>query len=130
MQSGLRFGIGALALAFALPWLVSAAEHPSLKAELVDAAKNGARGAATVKVDVTGVQLVDPAASNEMPKEGEGHLHYQLDNGAVIATTAPKLSFHGLTPGKHTVKVMLAKNDHSPMGPEQTLTVDVAKASE
>jgi hypothetical protein len=101
------------------------AQAPSLQASLSDPAKNGARGAATVTVQVTGVKLVDPAASNETPREGEGHLHYQLDGGPVIATTSPKLSFHGLKTGSHTLKVALAKNDHSPMGPEKTLTVQV-----
>ncbi len=116
-------------LGLALP-VVAGAQQPTLKASLVDAAKNGARAAATVTVEVTGVKLVDPAASNETPKDGEGHLHYQLDSGPVIATTSPKLSFHGLTGGSHTLKVTLAKNDHTPMGPEQTLPIQVTKASE
>ncbi len=127
MKHGTYIGMVLLALGIAVPLF---AEHPTLKATLVDPAKNGARGAATVTVEVTGVKLVDPAISNETPKDGEAHLHYQLDSGPVIATTSPKLSFHGLTTGNHTVKVMLAKNDHTPMGPEQTLPIQISKASE
>jgi hypothetical protein len=122
--------IGAFGFSLALSWLASAgAQSPTIQASLVDPAKNGARGAATVTVRVTGVKLVDPAASNETPRDGEGHLHYQLDGGPVIATTAAKLSFHGLEAGSHNLKVALAKNDHTPMGPEKTLTVQVTSGT-
>jgi hypothetical protein len=127
MKNGSYFGIGLLALGLAVPLF---AEHPTLKASLVDPEKNGVRGTATVTVEVTGVKLVDPALSKETPKEGEAHLHYQLDSGPVIATPTPKLSFHGLPSGSHTLKVILAKNDHTPMGPEQTLSIQISKASE
>lgn len=60
-----------------------------------------------------------------MPIKGQGHLHYRVDDGPVIATTSAKLSFHGLASGKHKIVVMLANNDHSPAGPQQTLEVTV-----
>jgi hypothetical protein len=104
-------------------------DKPDMKAELVDADKNGARGAATVVVKVSGVTLTDPASANELPKAGQAHLHYQLDGGPVVATTSPKLSYHGLTAGEHKIVVMLAANDHNPLGPQQTLTVRVTKAA-
>src|ERR1035437_6183154 len=69
--------------------------------------------------------FIDPAEVNEKPMAGQGHLHYQVDDGPVIATPAPKLSFHGLTSGTHTIKVMLAANDPSPLGPEETLSVTI-----
>jgi hypothetical protein len=96
-----------------------------LAATLVDADKNAARAAATIAVKVTGLSLTDPAKAQEIPKAGQGHLHYQLDDGPVVATTAPKLSFHGLKPGEHRVVVMLAGNDHAPLGPQETLTLKV-----
>jgi len=86
---------------------------------------NAKEHAATVQVNVAGVEMVDPAAVKETPKEGQGHLHYQVDNGPVVATTATKLSFHDLSPGQHTIVVMLAGNDHSPVGPKTTLNVTV-----
>lgn len=97
----------------------------TFKATLVDAEKKARRREATVRVEVTGVELVDPASVNEQPKAGQGHLHYQVDDGPVIATTAAKLSFHGLATGQHKIVVTLAANDHSPAGRQETLTVTI-----
>ena len=101
------------------------AQTGALSAALVDPAKNALEKTATVKVEVTGVKLIDPALTNKRPTKGEGHLHYRVDDGPVIATTAPKLSFHELTPGKHKIVIMLANNDHSPTGLEKTLEITV-----
>jgi hypothetical protein len=100
-------------------------EKPGMTATLVDPDQKAARGEATVTVKVTGLTLTDPSAAGEKPKPGQGHLHYQVDDGPVVATTTPKLSFHGLKPGAHKVVVMLAGNDHAPLGPQQTLNVTV-----
>ena len=97
----------------------------TLAASLVDAEKNAKEKTATVEVRVTGVELIDPAKTTKQPMKGQGHLHYQVDSGPVIATTSPKLSFHELSPGKHKIVVMLANNDHSPAGPQQVLEVTV-----
>lgn len=97
----------------------------TLTATLVDAEKKAAQKAATVEVKTTGINLTDPAKANEMAKAGEGHLHYQVDDGPVIATTTTKLSFHGLSSGAHKIVVMLAGNDHNPLGPQQTLEVTI-----
>ena len=101
------------------------ASTATLTATLVDAEKKAAEKAATVQVKTTGIRLIDPAMVKEMPKAGQGHLHYQVDSGPVIATTATKLSFHELSSGPHKITVMLAGNDHSPLGPQQTLEVTV-----
>lgn len=98
---------------------------PTLTATLVDAEKKAKQKAATVEVKTTGIELIDPATVNEQPKAGQGHLHYQVDGGPIIAITTTKLSFHGLTPGAHKIVVMLAGNDHNPLGPEQTLEVKI-----
>jgi hypothetical protein len=97
----------------------------TLKASLVDPEKKAKQKAATVKVEVTGVEVIDPALAMEKPKAGQAHLHYQVDDGPVVATTTQKLSFHDLKSGKHTIKVVLAGNDHNPLGPEQTLDVEI-----
>lgn len=104
------------------------ATKPSITAKLIDADKKAAAQAATVEVTTVGVELVDPALSMEKPVSGQGHLHYQLDKGPVIATPSAKLSFHELTPGAHTIVVMLAGNDHKPLGPQATLNVTIPKA--
>lgn len=98
---------------------------PTMTATLVDAEKKAQQKAATVEVKTTGIELLDPAKANEMAKPGQGHLHYQVDGGPIIATPATKLSFHGLTPGAHKIVIMLAGNDHNPLGPQQTLEVTI-----
>lgn len=107
------------------PKVESTSQAPTLTATLVDATKKAQQKAATVEVKTTGIELIDPGTVNEQPKAGQGHLHYQVDNGPIIATTATKLSFHGLTPGAHKIVVMLAGNDHNPLGPQQTLEVTI-----
>jgi hypothetical protein len=97
----------------------------TLEVSLVDAEQKAQKKTATVKATVTGLRIVDPAASNEYPVPGEGHLHYQVDNGFVIATTATKLSFHGLSSGQHKISVTLAGNDHQPLGAPEILTVNI-----
>jgi hypothetical protein len=108
---------------------VKAGHDATLKASLVDAEAKARQQAATVKVDVTGVKLTDPALAKEKPMKGQGHLHYQVDDGPIVATTAPKLSFHGLKPGSHRITVALAANDHSPLGPQQVLEVTIPSSS-
>jgi len=103
----------------------SQASAPTLTATLIDAEKKAKQKAATVEVKTTGIELIDPAKVNEQPKAGQGHLHYQVDSGPIIATTTTKLSFHGLTAGAHKIQVMLAGNDHNPLGPQQTLEVTI-----
>ncbi|MFO0983810.1 MAG: hypothetical protein U1E76_19100 [Planctomycetota bacterium] len=95
----------------------------TLTARLIESEKAAMHGGACVEVQVAGVQLIDPATVNEKPRDGEGHLHYQIDDGPVVATTATKLAFHDLKPGPHKLKVMLAANDHTPLGPMQELTI-------
>ena len=102
-----------------------AAAGMSLTAVLIDSEAKGRKNAATVKVTTRGVRIVDPALSHEKAIRGQGHIHYQVDDGPVVATTAPKLSFHGLKSGTHIIAVELAANDHTPLGPAQKLTVTI-----
>ena len=99
-----------------------------MSAKLLDPDKKAASGGATVEVTTSGVQLTDPALSNEKPVPGQGHLHYQVDKGPVVATPTAKLSYHELAPGSHTILVVLVGNDHKPLGPQQQLVVTVPKA--
>src|SRR5262245_30799139 len=99
---------------------------PELSAKLSDPEKKAQEHTATVEVKVAGIQLIDPAAVNE--QQGQGHLHYQVDTGPVIATTTTKLSFHELSSGAHEITVMLVSSDHQPLGPRETLTVNIPPA--
>lgn len=111
------------------PILPGAGPTPELSATLSDPEKKAQEGTPTVEVKVAGIQLIDPAAVNEQPQQGQGHLHYQVDNGPVIATTTTKLSFHELSLGSHKITVMLVGNDHQPLGPRETLTVNIPPAN-
>jgi len=97
----------------------------SLTARLIDAENKAKQKTATVEVSVSGIELIDPAQVNERTKAGQGHIHYQVDDGLVIATTTTKLSFHELSVGPHKIVVMLVGNDHQPLGLAQTLNVTV-----
>lgn len=97
----------------------------TLAARLVDPENKAKQKAATVEVSVSGLELIDPAQTGESAKAGQGHIHYQVDDGPVIATTTTKLSFHGLSSGPHKIVVMLAGNDHKPLGPSRTLNVTI-----
>ena len=97
----------------------------TFRANLVNPTVKAAQKSATVEVKVTGVNLIDPDTTDGKPHAGQAHLHYQLDGGPVVATTAMKLSYHGLTPGQHKIVVSLAENDHTSTGNQTTLTVQV-----
>jgi hypothetical protein len=101
------------------------AKGVTLDATLVERDIKAKKQEAAVEVKVSGLEIVDPGKANEKAAEGQGHIHYQLDDGPMIATTATKLSFHGLKPGQHTIMVMLAGNDHSPLGPQKRLELTV-----
>ena len=94
-----------------------------------DPEKKAQERTATVEVKLAGIQLIDPAAVNEQPQQGQGQLHYQVDNGPVIATTTTKLSFHELSLGSHKITVMLVGNDHQLLGPRETLTLNIPPAN-
>src|SRR5512140_261805 len=77
---------GALGLLVSCPFIAQAAHTPTLKATLVDAAKKAEAKTATVQATVGGINLIDPDKTHGQVKKGQGHLHYQLDNGPTIAT--------------------------------------------
>ena len=111
------------------PMLSGPGTTAELSAALSDPEKKAQERTATVEVKVVGIQLIDPAAVHEEPQRGQGHLHYQVDNGPVIATITTKLSFHELSVGARKISVMLVGNDHQPLGPRETLTVNIPPAN-
>jgi hypothetical protein len=121
--------MGRLALASLIIPSALLAVEPALEAKLKDPEATAAKAGARVEVKVDGLKLVDPASVSEKPMQGQGHIHYQVDGGPVIATTATVLGFHELTPGIHRIHVTLVGNDHKPIGPGQTLTVNVPPKS-
>lgn len=104
------------------------AAGPSLDAELIDADVNAAKGNALIQVTVLDMDLIDADDAGGTPRKGQGHLHYRVDDGPVIATSVKKLAFHELQPGPHKIHVALVGNDHKPIGPEETVTVMIPTA--
>ena len=100
----------------------------TLTVQLLNQDKESKEGAAEVQVMAKNIKLVDPSKSGEMAKSGQGHIHYQMDSGLIIATPASKLEFHGLAPGKHTLTVTLANNDHTPIGMPQSIDLTIPQA--
>lgn len=93
---------------------------------------------ATVSVLVTNFTLVDPLMVNATSAPGQGHVHYFLDvtppttpgepartgiAGTVFETPNTTIEWANLTPGWHTMHVMLVNNDHSPIFPAVTDSV-------
>jgi hypothetical protein len=99
-----------------------------------------------VRVALTNFSL-DPADVGKRNKARRGHLHFQMDggkfdfpkysgpNGSLAKTLgiagkyspsiAPKIVYRHLPAGKHTLRVFLANNDHSPVGPKASVTFTV-----
>jgi hypothetical protein len=96
-----------------------------MKVTVVDLDTTRDGGSATVGVELSDIQMVDPTSVNGRVEKGEGHLHYRVGEGPVVATTATKLSFHELPPGEHRIEVTLVGNNHQPIGPREVLEVTV-----
>jgi hypothetical protein len=129
MRSRLRMlgcAIAASALIFGA--VAATAADPRIDAELIDADVNAAKGNALIQVTVLDVDLIDADEAGGTPRNGQGHLHYRVDDGPVIATSAKKLAFHELQPGEHRIHVALVGNDHKPIGPEETVKVMIPTA--
>jgi hypothetical protein len=114
-----------LSLATVLITTSLALAKPALDAKLVAPEAAAKKGSATVQASISGIEMVDPAQAQEKPRDGQGHLHYRVDGGPIIATTTTKLSFHALAPGKHRISVSLVGNDHQPLGPSEDLEVTI-----
>jgi hypothetical protein len=103
----------------------AAAGTPSLSISLVDEEANARKGNAIVVATVEDFELVDSASVREQPRIGQGHIHYRVDDGPVIATAATKLSLHELKAGPHRIEVVLVGNDHKPIGEAEVLKVTI-----
>ena len=103
--------------------------------------KDGAATGRTVKATVElGNFKIAPQAVGQAPRPGEGHLHFKMDDGkfdypkysgknGLIAkqlgvtghyspALTPSITYKKLPPGKHTLEVYLANNNHTDVGVE------------
>jgi hypothetical protein len=121
-----RLATAALALLFAVAFSVApVAAQPGLQ---VTAPGDGALVEdtnVTVEFDVSNftfvssaVPLTEAGQHPEVNREGEGHLHFMLDLGAVIVwdRTEP-YTFTDVPPGEHVLVAELVNNDHSSLSP-------------
>jgi uncharacterized protein DUF6130 len=99
--------------------------QPTIAAHLVDEQKNALKSTAIVEVTTDGIRLIDPALAVKGAGKTEGHVHYQVDDGFVIATPDTKLAFHGLSPGQHRIAITLADDNHKPIGSPVVLSVTI-----
>jgi hypothetical protein len=110
--------------------------------------KKGAKVGSTItaKVKLTDFTLA-PSQVGKAAKQGQGHLHFSLDNGkydfprysgangktavklgaqgTYSPSTAPTITYSNIPPGKHTLLVYLANNDHSDTGVATSTTFTV-----
>jgi hypothetical protein len=110
-----------------------------------------ADGSTTSDTVTAEVELVDfevnPDAVGKAAHEGEGHLHFSMDDGEYDTekysgangklakqlgvdgqyspSTEPTITYKGLPAGEHTLEVALADNDHSETGVTATTTFAV-----
>lgn len=66
----------------------------------------------TVNVDTD--LHISPEHYGQARQDGEGHIHMYLDGGEKVGVKTHQHVFPDLDPGKHTLKVSLHNNDHTP----------------
>lgn len=93
---------------------------PSLTADLIQDGHN-----VTISYKVENLKIsADHYGHEAVP--GEGHLHVYVDGvqKAGLKTDAP-VRLENLSPGKHTIKIDLQNNDHTPLNIEKTFQVEI-----
>ncbi|MFK7696223.1 hypothetical protein [Paenibacillus sp. HJGM_3] len=87
-----------------------------------------------VKLTVTGNQVVvkvdtDMHISAEHQGQervqGEGHIHMYLDNGEKVVVAQAEQTLKDVPVGKHTLKVSLHNNDHTPYDVTKSIDFEI-----
>lgn len=98
-------------------------------------------GELTVRIVVEAFILAD--ALGEEPEIGRGHVHFYLDveihtapgepavteEGTYAAVAGTTHTWEGIEPGKYTLGAQLVENDHTPLEPPVTATVQITVAN-
>jgi len=79
----------------------------------------------TLSVDVETDLHVSSEHYGQGRKDGEGHIHMYLDNDEKITVTETHKEFPNLPAGKHTLKVSLHNNDHTPYDVTKTISFEI-----
>ena len=78
---------------------------------------------ATITVDTD--MTISPEHYGMARSKGEGHIHMYLDNGEKIGVKERVYLFENLESGRHSVKVSLHNNDHTPYDVTTTKEFDI-----
>lgn len=76
-------------------------------------------------VNVTTDMTISPEHYGMARNDGEGHIHMYLDNGEKIGVKEGTKVFSDLPVGKHTLKVSLHNNDHTPYDVTKTIDFEI-----
>lgn len=76
----------------------------------------------TVRLKVSDLRI-NPDAIGKTKKEGEGHVHVNLD-GNEVPIGATSHTFTSVVSGSHTLRASLHNNDHSPLDPAVAETIN------
>jgi hypothetical protein len=71
-------------------------------------------GTVRVRVETTGLAFTMPSNTNA---DGQGHVHFTLDEQPFVMSTEPQAEIKGVAPGPHTLKAELVQNDTRPFNP-------------
>ncbi len=88
------------------------------------------QGVVVVKYDVKDFQIVD-FTKDPTVAETKGHIHIQLDDNPVntIHTVSDVWVFAGVKPGPHTLKLWLARSNHTPLTTPVETTIHFTEAA-
>ena len=78
------------------------------------------------RVRVSGFTLDRPDVG-KAARQGFGHLYFSLDRGRRSLSVTPTWTYRHVRPGRHTLWVYLANNDHSLTGVKARITFTVRK---
>jgi len=112
---------------------------PNLSIQSPSAGERLPSGDLTISVEVLNFDLVDPRTVLESRVEGQGHLHFFLDctpptkpncvsklkADEIVETINTSHTWEQVTPGTHSLAVMLVNNDHTPLQPPVVKSVIV-----
>ena len=98
---------------------------PTVSVRLIEPERHARRRQALVQILIDGLEIVDPIEVNEVPREGQGHVHLQVDDGPILAVPSLRMRLRRLTRGGHTFRVMLHANDHTPLGAQAETSLRV-----
>lgn len=101
----------------------AAAESGPMTVELLNPTEGATVPAGTVlvKVKTSGIKFVMP--SNTLV-DGEGHVHFTLDDRPFIMSTEPQAELEDVSPGKHTLHAELVQNNTQPFDPPIAQTIE------